>query len=81
MTILNKCRKFSLVHWLDTNTSENTSLKDKKYSFKMFFCTGEKRSLSYFKQGISWAIQRGNVASVLGTIPSDVKFEDIYYLN
>ena len=32
--------------------------------------SGEKRSISYLFQAISMAIQRGNVASVRGSIPN-----------
>ncbi|XP_037034393.1 uncharacterized protein LOC119073191 [Bradysia coprophila] len=42
--------------------------------------TGEKRSTSFLIQRLSIAIQRGNAAAVLGTIPSDTNLEEIYYL-
>jgi len=42
--------------------------------------TGEKRATSYLKQRISMAIQRGNCASVLATIPSDAGLKEIYLL-
>lgn len=35
---------------------------------------------SFFVNKISLAIQRGNVAGILGTIPSTAKIEEIYYL-
>jgi len=40
--------------------------------------TGEKRVTSYLKQRISMAIQKGNCASVLATIPSDAGLKEIY---
>ena len=42
--------------------------------------TGEKRSTSFLFQAISIAIQRGNAASVAGTIASAKKLDEIYYL-
>lgn len=42
--------------------------------------TGEKRATSFLLQRLSIAIQRGNAAAVLGTIPSDANLEEIYYL-
>ena len=40
--------------------------------------TGEKRSKYYLFQSISIAIQRGNVASVLGTTPHTDKLDEIF---
>jgi len=40
--------------------------------------TGETRSLSFFRQRVSIAIQRGNSASVLGTISSGSSLDEIY---
>ena len=40
--------------------------------------TGEPRSRSFLVQRLSIAIQRGNSAAVLGTIPPSSKFDDIY---
>ena len=42
--------------------------------------TGEKRATSYLFQSISIATQRGNAASVLGTLPNTRKLDEIYYL-
>ena len=42
--------------------------------------TGEKRATSYLKQRISMAIQRGNRASVLATIPSDAGLKEMHLL-
>ena len=46
------------------------------------FCdpTGEKRSTSYLLQSISIAIQRGNAASLMGTVYNGRKLEEIYNL-
>lgn len=41
--------------------------------------TGDSRSGAYFKQQISLAIQRGNAASVLGTMPMD-RYEEYFVL-
>ena len=42
--------------------------------------SGEKRSKFYLYQRISMAIQRGNVASVLGTVEQQEKLNEIFYL-
>ena len=42
--------------------------------------TGEKRSKYYLFQAISMAVQRGNVASILGTMPNLRKLDEIYFL-
>ena len=42
--------------------------------------TGERRSSFYLFQRISMAIQRGNAASVLGTVVSTSKLDEIFYL-
>ena len=42
--------------------------------------TGEKRSLSFLRQSISIAIQRGNAASVFATPPSSKGLDAIYYI-
>ena len=42
--------------------------------------TGEKRSASYLFQAISVAVQRGNVASVRGSLPNEKTLNEIYYL-
>ena len=42
--------------------------------------TGEHRSTSFLYQRISIAIQRGNAASVLATIPPSAKFDEIFNL-
>ena len=42
--------------------------------------TGEKRSTSYLFQRISVAVQRGNAAAILGTLPKGKKLDEIYNL-
>ena len=42
--------------------------------------TGEKRAPAFFLQRLSLAVQRGNVAAVLGTLPKGVRFEEIFLL-
>ena len=42
--------------------------------------TGEKRSKSYLFQSISVAVQRGNAAAIMGTLPRGKKLDEIYNL-
>ena len=42
--------------------------------------TGEKRSTSFLFQSISIAVQRGNAASIAGTVPSSRQLDELYYL-
>ena len=42
--------------------------------------TGEKRSTNYLFQAIGIATQRGNAASIAGTVPSPKKLDEIFYL-
>ena len=42
--------------------------------------TCEKRSTFFLFQSISMAIQRGNTASILGTVKSEKKLDEIFYL-
>ena len=42
--------------------------------------TGEKRSTSFLFQSIGIAVQRGNAASIAGTIPSTKQLDELYYL-
>ena len=42
--------------------------------------TGEKRSTMYLLQRISIAIQKGNAASILGTIPPSKDLSEIFYV-
>ena len=43
-------------------------------------CTGEKRSTSYLLQSISMVAQRGNVASVRGSLPNARTLDELFYL-
>ena len=52
----------------------------KEIGQKLCDITGDKRSTFYLFQRISMAIQRGNAASVLGTVPSSSNLEEIFYL-
>jgi hypothetical protein len=42
--------------------------------------TGNPKARYYFKQRISLAIQRGNGASILGSLPNSSILEDIFLL-
>ena len=42
--------------------------------------TGEKRSTFFLFQSISMAVQRGNAASILGTVKSGKSLDQIFYL-
>ena len=42
--------------------------------------TGEKRSAEFLLQRMSLAVQRGNIASVLGTLPRGESFEEVFLL-
>ena len=42
--------------------------------------TGERRSTAYLFQSLGMAIQRGNAASVIGTLPRNKKLDEIYLL-
>ena len=52
----------------------------KKIGSKIADVTNEKRSTSYLIQRISVAIQKGNVVSILGTIPESKSLGEIFYL-
>ena len=52
----------------------------KKIGSKITEYTNEKRATSYLIQRISIAIQKGNVASILGTIPPSKDLSEIFYL-
>ena len=42
--------------------------------------SGDPRSLAFLKQKISLAIQRGNAAAMLGTLPQGKGFGEIFHL-
>ena len=52
----------------------------KEVGKKISDSTGEKRSTSFLFQAISIAAQRGNAASIRGTVPSLKSLSEIYYL-
>jgi hypothetical protein len=52
----------------------------KDLSARLVDTTGEQRAGLYFAQRISIAIQRGNAASLLGTLPADGDLGQIFYL-
>ena len=43
--------------------------------------TGEKRAGAFLLQRLSLAVQRGNCASVFGTIPSGADFEELFFFS
>lgn len=52
----------------------------KNIGSKIKEATSEKRATSYLIQRIAVAIQRGNVASILGTIPKSKDLGEVFYL-
>ena len=42
--------------------------------------TGDKRSKEFLVQRISMAVQRGNAAAILGTLPTGRGFGEIFYM-
>ena len=52
----------------------------KEIGQKLCNITGDKRSTFYLFQRISMAVQRGNSASVLGTVSTSNNLEEIFYL-
>ena len=42
--------------------------------------TGEKRATFFLFQSISMAVQRGNAVSILGTVKSGEKLDEVFYL-
>jgi hypothetical protein len=42
--------------------------------------TAEPRSFQFLMQRISVAVQRGNAACVVGTVPSSVDWDELYYI-
>lgn len=51
----------------------------KKIGSKIKAVTNEKRATSYLIQRIAITIQRGNVASIFGTLPRSKNLGEIYY--
>ena len=52
----------------------------KEIGQKLCDITGDKRSTFYLFQRISMAVQRGNAASILGTVSSSSDLDEIFYL-
>ena len=52
----------------------------KEIGQKLCEITGDKKSTFYLFQRISMAIQRGNAASILGTVPSSSNLKEVFYL-
>ena len=52
----------------------------KKIGHKIIEKTGEKRATNFLLQSVSIAVQRGNVSSILGSIPSGSQLNQIFYL-
>ena len=42
--------------------------------------TAEPRSYQFLMQRVSVAVQRGNAACIVGTVPSAVDLDDLYYI-
>ena len=52
----------------------------KKLGQRISVATGEPRSSQFLFQRLSVAIQRGNAACVVGTLPGSLGLEDIFYI-
>ena len=52
----------------------------KELGSKIAGVTGEERSTSFLFQSLGMAIQRGNAASVSGTIPNAKSLHELFYL-
>ena len=52
----------------------------KEIGQKLCNITGEKRSTFYLFQRISMAVQRGNAASILGTVSLSSNMDEIFYI-
>ncbi len=61
--------------------SESTKLFVNQLGKILNSTSGDNKSKSYFVQRKSLAIQRGNVASIIGTIPCSEKMDQIFYLS
>jgi hypothetical protein len=45
---------------------------------RLAIATGEKRSGTFLLQRMSLAVQRGNVAAILGTLPPGLELDEVY---
>ena len=52
----------------------------KELGSRIIDVTGDKRAKSYLFQRLGIAVQRGNAASIMGTVPSGQKLYELYYL-
>ena len=52
----------------------------KEIGSKIADLSGEKRATSFLFQSISMAVQRGNVASIRGSVPNTKTLNELYYL-
>ena len=52
----------------------------KELGARIMSVTKERRSFEFLMQRVSVAIQRGNAACILGTLPSTSELDDIFYL-
>ena len=52
----------------------------REFGTRIMAKTGEKRATSFLIQRISLAVQRGNVASILGTLPPGREIEEIFLM-
>ena len=52
----------------------------KELGSKIAGVTGEERSTSFLFQSLGMAIQRGNAASISGTIPNAKSLHELFYL-
>lgn len=60
--------------------SSDTKKFVKEVSDKLFGVSGDHRAGTFFAQRLSLAVQRGNAASVLGTMPQVGDLQGIFYL-
>jgi len=44
------------------------------------FVTHEKRSFSFLMQRLSVAIQRGNAACIIGSVPHSARWDELFYI-
>lgn len=60
--------------------SSDTSAFIKELSSRLVLASGDLRAGAYFAQRLSLAIQRGNAASVLGSMPNEGGLDDVFAL-
>jgi len=47
---------------------------------RMQFVTHEKRSFSFLMQRLSVAIQHGNTACIIGSVPHSARWDELFYI-